>query len=402
MAYTRRNFLGHSLLASGSLLVPKFLKAFESPLALPNKLNEKVLVVVQLSGGNDGLNTIVPYRNDEYYKLRPGIGLKKEKLIAINDAFAFNIALAPLQKLYDDGLLTIINGVGYPNPDLSHFRSMDIWQSGSGNENFYNTGWLGRYLDASCTTGCSSHMGVEADGYLSLAMKGNKVNGIATPDPEKLLRSLRDPYLADVVNAHPATSDADNNVEYLYKVMRETYSSAEYLAEKTKTYSSKQLYPDTAFSKKLNTVANLINGSADTKVYYVSTSGFDTHVNQVMTQEKALSLVTNGLAAFVDDIKASGRLKEEVVMVFSEFGRRVSQNASGGTDHGTANNVWVISGALKKKGFYNSLPELNALNEGNFKYSIDFRSVYATLLNNWLSADDRVILQNQFSYLDFV
>ncbi len=401
MAYTRRNFLEHSLLASGSLLVPKFLKAFENPLSLPLNLNEKVLVVVQLSGGNDGLNTVVPYRNDTYYKLRPGIGLKAGKLITITDDLAFNSALTPLQKLYDDGLLAIINGVGYPNPDHSHFRSMDIWQSGSGSENMYNTGWLGRYLDANCDGGCASHMGVEADGYLSLAMKGEKVNGIATPDPEKLLKSLQDPYLADVVKAH-ATGDPENNVEYLYKVMRDTYSSAEYLADKTKTYTSKQEYPNTTFSKKLKTVADLINAHADTKIYYVSTAGFDTHVNQVLAQERSLTIVANGLEAFTNDIKAGGRLKDVVVMVFSEFGRRVSQNASGGTDHGTANNMWIISGSLKKKGFYNTLPGLNALNEGDFKYTIDFRSVYATLLNNWLGADDKLILKNKFRYLDFV
>lgn len=401
MAYTRRNFLGHSLLASGSLLIPKFLKGFENPMAMSLGLNEKALVVIQLSGGNDGLNTIVPYGNDIYYQLRPGIGLKKEKLVQINDDFAFNKGLAPLQSLYDDGLFTIINGVGYPNPDLSHFRSMDIWQTGSGSESFYDTGWLGRYLDAQCSATCPAHLGVEADGYLSLAMKGEKVNGIATPNPERLLHSLRDPYLADVVNAH-SSGDDETNVEYLYKVMRDTYSSAEYLADKTKLYNSKQVYPDTSFASKLKTVASLITAHADSKVYYVSTSGFDTHVNQVLTQEKALINVAGGLRAFTDDIKEAGRLKDVVVMVFSEFGRRVSQNASGGTDHGTANNVWIISGSLKKKGFYNPLPELNALHEGNFKYSIDFRSVYATLLKNWLTADDKMILQNKFKHLDFI
>ena len=397
---SRRKFISNSLLASGSLMIPKFLKAFEMPLGFSLSQN-KSLVVVQLSGGNDGLNTIIPYRNDEYYKLRPYLGIKKEDALVITDEIAFNPALSGLRRLYDDGMLCVINGVGYPNPDHSHFRSMDIWQSASGSENLYGTGWIGRYLDANCSGTCKAHYAVELDDQLSLALKGENINGFAMKNPERLLRTVRDSYLAEVNKAH-AQHDDDSNVEYLYKTMRETFSSAEYLVGKTQTSNSTAAYADNEFAKNLKTLASLIKAESETKVYYVSLPGFDTHANQLTLHKKFLEIAGDGLYTFVSDLKQNNKMDDVCIMVFSEFGRRVAQNASAGTDHGTANNVWIISSDLKKKGFYNPVPSLTDLTDGDLKYTVDFRSIYATLLKKHLGADDKLILKSSFEGMSFI
>jgi uncharacterized protein (DUF1501 family) len=382
-------------------MVPKFLKAFESPFNFSLSQQNKSLVVVQLSGGNDGLNTIIPYRNDEYYKLRPHLGIKKQDALILNDDFALNPSLTGLRKLYDEGLLCVINGVGYPNPDHSHFRAMDIWHSASGSENLYNTGWIGRYLDANCSGICKAHYAVELDEQLSLALRGEKVNGFAVKNPDRLLRSVRDPYLNDVLKSHQHKDD-DSNVEYLYKTMRETFSSAEYLQNKMQSKNNSIEYQDNEFAKNLKTLARLINSEAETKVYYISLSGFDTHVNQFNQQKKYLEIAGEGLYTFVSDLKQNSKLNDVCILVFSEFGRRVAQNASFGTDHGTANNVCIISNNLKIKGFYNPLPSLTDLNDGDLKYTIDFRNIYATLLKKQLGADDKLILKNTFEMMGFI
>ncbi len=396
---TRRKFISNSLLASGSLMVPKFLKAFENSSAiLPS--GEKSLVIVQLSGGNDGLNTFIPYRNDAYYQARPHLGIKKENLLAVTDEIGFNSSLSGLQKLYDDGLLCIINGVGYPNPDHSHFRAMDIWQTASGSDKYLDTGWIGRYLDSTCNGNCKSHNAVEIDDSLSLSLKGEKINGFAMKNPDRLLRSIRDPFLTEVSRQHVAVND-HSNVEYLYKTMRQTFSSGEYLAEKARVVNTAS-YADNEFAKNLKTLASLIKSGAETKVYYVSLTGFDTHANQGNIQGKFLQIADNGITTFVNDLKQSNKLDDLCIMVFSEFGRRVAQNASAGTDHGTANNVWIISSELKKKGFYNAMPSLTNLHDGDLIYTVDFRNIYATLLKKQLGADDKLILNGSFQAMDFI
>jgi uncharacterized protein (DUF1501 family) len=399
MSTSRRNFIGTSLLATGSLMVPKFLKAFER-VNMTNLNAEKKLVVIQLSGGNDGLNSIIPYRNDIYYKLRPTLAIPKTLVLPLNDEFALHPALAPLHKIVDEGNICFINGVGYPNPDFSHFRSMDIWQSASGSGKLYGSGWIGRYLDACCSDTIKPHIALETDGYLSLALKGEQHNGIATTDPEKLLKLLKDPFLNDASTQH--AYDDHENVDYLYKVLSDTKASTNYLAEKVSAYTTKQIYPDSGFAKKLKTISQLIQSNAETRVYYLSISGFDTHVNQLHAQDKVLSVVSSGIAAFVNDLTRGNAWKDTCIMVFSEFGRRVAQNAGGGTDHGSANNVWVLSGSLKKKGFYNSHPDLTDLKDGNLIYSIDFREIYATLLNKWLGVDDVFVLKDKFKFLSFI
>jgi uncharacterized protein (DUF1501 family) len=382
---TRRKFLKKSILAtSGALLVPRFLKAFEQPLG--TMAGEQILIVLQLSGGNDGLNTIVPYRNDLYYQSRPTLGISREKVIPASDELGFNPALAKFKGLYDQGYLSVINNVGYPNPDRSHFRSMDIWQTASGSNEYLSTGWIGRYLDSNCE-GCGSHSAVEIDDSLSLALRGDRVKGMAIKDPAKLYRVTSSPFFKNVSAGH----DDEPTLDYLYKTMAETVSNAEYIYDKTKVVKSSQEFPNNDFAKRLKTISELIQSGIQTRVYYASLSGFDTHVRQAGQQERLLGLYSEAVNALVADLKATGNFDRTLILTFSEFGRRVEENASGGTDHGTANNLFLIGGKLKAKGFYNQTPDLRKLDQGDLIYEIDFRQVYATVLKNWLHAGDAII-----------
>ena len=399
MLVKRRQFLQTGSLATASLMLPRFLKAFDRRNMLPP--GNKVLVVLQLSGGNDGLNTVIPVRNDIYFRARPRLGIEKEKSLLITDEVGLHPALGGLKELYDDGSLGILNAVGYPNPDRSHFRSMDIWQTGSNSNEFISTGWLGRYLDAQCS-GCDKPtQALEIDDILSLSLKGDRMKGIALKDPRRLFDSSNQKYFKDIIAEHSA-EEGDHPAEYLYKVMAETLSSADYIYQQSKLHPSASIYPNTELGKSFRTIASLVFSDINTKVYYVSLGSFDTHVNQQAQQQRLFNEMNDAIKAFVTDLKANSRFEDVMLMTFSEFGRRVSQNASGGTDHGTANNMFLISGGLKEKGLINQMPDLNDLNEGDLKYKIDFKNVYATVLKKWLDTDDKKIIGGNRSYLSFI
>jgi uncharacterized protein (DUF1501 family) len=399
MLIKRKEFIQLGSLATTTLMLPKFLKAFERPHAVPP--GNKVLVVLQLSGGNDGLNTVIPVRNDLYYKSRPQLGIVKDKALQITDEVSLHPSLAAFREIYDEGGLGILNSVGYPNPDRSHFRSMDIWQTGTESDRVIQTGWLGRYLDAQCQ-GCDKPtQALEIDDVLSLALKGEKLRGIAFKDPKRLYNTSNQRFFHEISDQH-AIHNSETPVDYLYKTMAETLSSADYIYQQTRLRPSIAPYPKTGLGKSLQTIATLIFSDINTKVYYVSLGSFDTHVNQQNQQEKLFTEMSDAVKAFVDDLKSNNRFQDLMLMTFSEFGRRVSQNASGGTDHGTANNMFLVSGGLKQKGLINSMPDLSDLNEGDLKYRIDFKEVYATVLKNWLSADDQSILGQSYKKLDFI
>lgn len=399
MLIHRRRFLQVGTLASASLMLPKFLKAMEKGELVPP--GNKVLVVVQLSGGNDGLNTVIPYRNDIYYKMRPTLGIKRDAALSLNDELGIHPALKSFKALYDDGSLGVLNSVGYPNPDRSHFRSMDIWQSASESKDYWNTGWLGRYLDAQCK-GCDKPtQALEIDDTLSLALKGDAVKGLALTDPQRLFGASNDRYFKELL-AKKKHDEEHQNVDYLYKTMAETISSAAYIQQQFKTYKSKERYPQTELGKNMKTIAELIMTDINTSVYYVSHGSFDTHVGQQNQQQRLFEQLSDSLQAFTTDLKKNNRFRDVLVMTFSEFGRRVGQNASGGTDHGTANNMFLIGGGLKQQGVLNEGPDLQDLKDGDLKYKVDFKNVYATLLKKWLGADDQAILKQQYEYLNFI
>ncbi|MDQ6764285.1 MAG: twin-arginine translocation pathway signal, partial [Bacteroidota bacterium] len=219
MLFKRREFLQVGSLATASMMMPKFLKAFDGKVMVPP--GNKVLVVLQFSGGNDGLNTVIPVRNDIYYQSRPKLGIEKDKALSLNDEVGINPALIALKDLYDDGSLGILNSVGYPNPDRSHFRSMDIWQSASDSDKYLTTGWLGRYLDAQCSGCAKPTQALEVDDVLSLALKGEINKGLAVKDPKRLYNTSHEKYFKEINAAH---HPEEETVDYLYKTLSETLS----------------------------------------------------------------------------------------------------------------------------------------------------------------------------------
>lgn len=397
----RRDFLKSTALISGAYMMPAFLKPLEA-MAKSQLTGYKNLVIIQLSGGNDGLNTIIPYGNDIYYQKRKTIAIHKPEIITLNDMQGLNPNLSALKEIYDQGWMSIVNSVGYPNPDRSHFRSMDIWQTASDSNQFLTTGWIGRYLDSNCQSCKNPYTAIEVDDTLSLAMKGTNMKGIAVQDPNKLYQATREPFFKDLVSEHDNAHLNEDNLGYLYKTMIETYSSADYIQKTSKVYNVTANYPTTAFGNQLKNVSKFINSGLQTRVYYVSLSGFDTHVGQQNQQGRQLKIYADAVAALVKDLKQTGKLDDTLIMTFSEFGRRVEQNASNGTDHGTANNVLIFGGKLKKPGIFNDAPDLAQLDNGDLKYKVDFRDVYATLLDKWLDVNNSQILNKNFAGLGII
>ena len=399
MHIKRKEFIQAGSLATASLMVPQFLKAFEGrPLVPPGN---KVVVILQLSGGNDGLNTVIPIRNDLYYKARPKLGIERTRALSLTDETGLHPALSAFKDLYDDGSLSILNNVGYPNPDRSHFRSMDIWHSASQSSEYWTTGWVGRYLDAQCR-GCDKPtQAIELDDVLSLSLKGEQIKGIAVKDPRRLYGTANEKFFRDVMKNH-RDEPGEQPVDYLYKTMAETLSSADYIFKQSRMHPTNAVYPSTGLGNSLKTIASLIYSEINTKVYYVSLGSFDTHINQEGQQQRLFTEMNDAVKAFVRDLKENNRFNDVLFFTFSEFGRRVSQNASNGTDHGTANNMFFISGGLKQKGLINEMPDLANLDEGDLKYTVDFKKAYATVLKNWLGADDKLILSAQYDHLSFI
>lgn len=399
MFIKRKEFIQAGSLATASLMVPQFLKAFEGrPLVAPGN---KVVVILQLSGGNDGLNTVIPVRNELYYKARPKLGIERTKALSLTDETGLHPALTTFKDLYDDGSLSILNSVGYPNPDRSHFRSMDIWHTASQSSEYWTTGWVGRYLDAQCN-GCDKPtQAIELDDVLSLSLKGEHIKGIAVKDPRRLYGTANEKFFRDIMKNH-RDEPGEQPVDYLYKTMAETLSSADYIFKQSRMHPTNAAYPATGLGNSLKTIASLIYSEINTKVYYVSLGSFDTHINQEGQQQRLFTEMNDAVKAFVKDLKENNRFNDVLFFTFSEFGRRVSQNASNGTDHGTANNMFFISGGLKQKGLINEMPDLSNLDEGDLKYKVDFKNAYATVLKKWLGADDQLILSGKYDHLQFI
>lgn len=398
MVIKRREFLQIGSLATASFMMPKFLKAFEGNKLVPP--GNKVLVVLQMSGGNDGLNTVVPMRNDIYYRERPRLAIAKDAALKLTDDAGLNPALTGLKELYDAGGLAILNSVGYPEPDRSHFRSMDIWHTASNSNEYLSTGWIGKYLDAQCKDCDKPTQALEIDDVLSLALKGEHVKGLALKDPQKLYTASQAQYFKALAKQHQY--EHERPADYLYKTMAETISSADYIYKQSKLHPTTEAYPNSELGRNLKTISTLIQSDINTKVYYVSIGSFDTHVGQEGTQKRLFTEMSDAIKAFTADLKKNNRFNDVLMVTFSEFGRRVSQNASGGTDHGLANNMFLISGGLQQKGILNDMVDLSNLDNGDIKYKVDFKSVYATILNKWLGADDKLILGKKYDLLNFI
>jgi uncharacterized protein (DUF1501 family) len=334
--------------------------------------------------------------------VRPSISIAKDAVLKLNDELGFNPAMKPLKSLFDAGNMCIINGVGYPNPDKSHFRSMDIWQSASSSSEVLSTGWLGRYLDSNCDGCAQPHHAIETDDSLSLALKGAARKGMAIKEPVQLSRVANEPFIKNVCSTAQTNMLTDDNLGYLYKTLIESEQSANYVYSKVKTQKNIAEFDKEKFSQSMSLISRFILSGLSTKVYYTSIGSFDTHANQNNQQDRLLGQFAQGVKSFMDDIEQSSFKDDVLIMVFSEFGRRVSQNAGQGTDHGTAGNMFLIGHNLKKQGLYNHPSNLQNLIDGDLIYDVDFRDVYATILNKWLDADAKKIIGNGSNVLDFL
>ena len=363
--------------------------------------NDRVLVVINFQGGNDGLNTVVPYGMQDYYRYRPSLGIAPNDVLRIDDVVGLNAVLAPFKKMYDAGNVAIVQGVGYPDPDHSHFRSTEIWQTAQP-KGYESTGWLGRYLD-------------EAQ-----LPKSNLFNAVAISNvlPELLISKTTDVPAVDALRGYGLASDkrsgnreafhefvSDKTVPFrspflaqVAEIEDHAQRGAEELPKLVAGYQPQATYPSTPLGRSLALAAQIVGSKLGTRVLYLQHGSFDTHVTQKQTQERLLADFANAISAFYQDLAAHGNDKRVLTMTFSEFGRRVAENASRGTDHGEAAPVFLIGGGVKG-GLYGQHPDLGRLNMGNLAFSTDFRNVYATVLERWLGRPSAPIVGANFTTL---
>jgi uncharacterized protein (DUF1501 family) len=408
---TRRVFMrrGLALLAAAPTL-PSFLN--NTCLALehradgaitqqPSGKDGKILVVLQLAGGNDGLNTLVPYADDAYHRARPTLGVDPTTVHTLNDYVGLHPNLLPLTKLFEKGMASVIQGVGYPNPNRSHFRSTDIWESAQPDREVASSGWVGRYFDNTCS-GTDPHPGISMGAAVPLAMQGEKITPLAFERPESY--RYRGPDVGRYLKLNQASVPdsaagiAQSQLEFLHRTAMDAQVSSEAILRVTTGQRPDPAYPAGEFGLGLQTVAAMIGGGLSTRVYYVSMGGFDTHANERGRHDQLMKQFGMGIDAFWREMASQGNADRVLMMTFSEFGRRVQQNASGGTDHGAAAPMFVFGGGIKG-GVVGEHPSLTNLDHGDLRFTTDFRSVYAAVLENWLQTPSKPILGGDFTPL---
>lgn len=402
---SRREFLrqasaGISLI-SFSQVAPAFLTQSVRAAPPPEK-DRSVLVLIQLAGGNDGLNTVVPYEDDHYYRLRPKLGVAKKDLNILSDQFGLHAECGEMAALFKEGKLGIVQNVGYPNPNRSHFRSMEIWESASDSERYESTGWLGRYFDHACSG---------ADKEMPLAMNlGDEMPDAFISESDHNLFSLTrsskggnrmGETLLEALRSEEQRPEMEGNLGFLQHTLMNTLVAEREVLKRIRNYKSMAAYPDFPLAKKLQQVAGLVASGQATRVYFVSLSGFDTHANQADSHSRLLKQLSGSMAAFQADL-AAHKLEDQVLtMTFSEFGRRPNENSTRGTDHGTSAPLFVMGNQLKGSVF-GSAPDLDLKDGRDMAYSTDFRSVYATVLDRWMETDSKAILGRRFDPLKFL
>ncbi|WP_425617255.1 DUF1501 domain-containing protein [Anatilimnocola sp. NA78] len=391
---TRRQFLADAAattatagLVSLASSTPLFL--LQSAASGAEQKGENILVVVQLTGGNDGLNTVIPYKDERYRRSRPSLAQDASSLIKLKDDLALHASLRGFGKIWEAGQLAIVQGVGYPNPNRSHFESMDIWHTATLKQTDRTSGWLGRTFDqlrVAGTTELSSpamHLGGDVQ-PLALASRDVPTPSISSLAQFKL-QTGKSETERQAVEAAMTTARSSGNDLLNFVTTRSTAAVklSNRLQEATKEYSTSVQYPASSLAEKLKQVAQLIDAGLGTRVYYVTLDGFDTHSDQAVAHANLLQQLGDALAAFQEDLKLHGHDGRVASLVFSEFGRRVQENSSRGTDHGAAAPVFLL-GTKIKPGLIGKHPDLGDLDDGDLKYHTDFRSVYASLLTNWL------------------
>ena len=419
-AFTRRVFLMRgALLASAAVTIPSFLD--ESAWALasasgglsgaPGVPEERILVVVQLGGGNDGLNTVVPYSMREYYAGRPGIGVPEKEALRLGDSgVGLHPRMAGMKALYDAGLLAVVQGVGYPNPNRSHFMSMDIWHTGEHSGN--GEGWLGKYFDNECRgkPDAKPESGVSLGATAPLALQGRLTRPIAFETPElyrwigrDMDKDLGGAYERALASGDVSATTAGSTAAFLTRTALDAQVSSDQIRRAVTSAPAGQ-YPQGELGRQMRLISAMIRSGLKTRVYYATLGGFDTHAGQGGSNGRHANLLqeyAQSIKAFYDDLKAQGNDGRVLTMTFSEFGRRVRQNASGGTDHGAAAPMF-LAGPMVRPGVLTQHPSLSDLDDGDVKYGTDFRAVYAGVLKDWLKADAAKVLGRVYTGVSVV
>ncbi|QYK52953.1 MAG: DUF1501 domain-containing protein [Fimbriimonadaceae bacterium] len=362
---------------------------------------DNVLVVIQFSGGNDGLNTVIPYLDPEYARLRPTLGIKPDEVLKAADGLGFHPAMAGFAELFKKGQVAVINNVGYPNPNRSHFKSMDIWQSASPDSTL-KYGWIGRAFDRNCESGKKMDpveaLGLSTERPLALTAKeasipcfaslGDIQQMVGDADAERMLREIQG-----------MAAEQGTSVRQIQLANNTALDAISALKTNLGKYSPKESYGEHAFGRGLKQIAQIIATSPSTRVIYLSVGGFDTHARQPESHAALMKGFSDAIAAFQKELEAVGKADKVLTMVFSEFGRRSYENGSQGTDHGKAAPMFLI-GKNVKGGFHGPKPDLQNLNDGDLNFKIDFRQAYATALDDWMGNDSKVVLGQQFQSLD--
>jgi len=434
---TRREFLRTTVLGSAlSWTVPVFLAdtmaalqsaAADAATQVVTGKDSTILVVLQMAGGNDGLNTVVPYGNDHYHQARPKLGLSAAQVLDLNGQIGLHGAMTGFKSLYDSGHLAVVQGVGYPNPNRSHFRSTEIWQTACDAEKVEKYGWLGRYFDNACA-GCDPTVGVTIGSQMPQSFFAKTPKGICFNNPQNYRFMSNDRTKPGETNLTEMAYERMNGVEasaadensggtigslaagmpmqggsmtdFIERTALDAQVSSDKVRDIAARVQNQAVYPASQLGNSLKLVAKLIGGGMPTRIYYVSQGGYDTHTNQIGTQQRLLKELGDSVQAFVEDMKAQGNLQRVLVMTFSEFGRRVAENANGGTDHGAAAPMFIVGNKVKA-GLLGTYPSLapQDLFQGDIKYTVDFRNVYAGILENWLKTNSAPILGRQFEPL---
>jgi uncharacterized protein (DUF1501 family) len=396
--FSRRQFLKTSSLVSLSPLVPTaWARLAHAAVAAPDA---KALVVIQLDGGNDGLNTVVPFADDVYHQSRDKLRLEPGRLHKLDDRTALHEGMRGAKELFDDGQLAIVQGVGYPNPDRSHFRSMRIWQTARFDDAAHNQyGWLGRALDdahaVASNEASAIYVGHE-EVPVSLWGRRSVATAVSRADDLKLALPA-----ARTNSTMPIDESRTESLQqFVTQQLDRSYAAAERFA-KSAAATSTASYPDTQLATRLKLIAQLLRSGSQARVFYTQQSGYDTHATQLYTHAGLLRELSATLKAFLDDLRGSELSDRVIILTFSEFGRRVAENASAGTDHGAAGPVF-LAGTPIHGGLHGERPSLADLNAGDVKSTIDFRQIYATLLDQWLGIPSAGILSEEFAALPLI
>lgn len=407
---TRREFLTWGAKGVGLLAFSQFAPSFlvQSTLAAtpaPEK-DRSILVLVQLAGGNDGLNTVIPYEDSEYYRLRPTIGIKKDDAIKLTDTLGLHPSLSALHGLMNDGRAGIIQNVGYPNPNHSHFRSSEIWETGSESDQFLPSGWIGRFLDNACG-GAPGTAGSGGD-PVAVHVSNELPQSFQSRYPQSTFglrgggnnRNKENLAFLEKLVKHD-DHEANANASFLRATMMDALVTEQRVQKVLGGYRAESAYPGSGFAQSLRNVAALIAAGMSTRVYFVSLGGFDTHSNQLNNHANLLRTLSEGLAAFQKDLIAKKLDSQVLTMTFSEFGRRPNENESRGTDHGTAAPLFVMGSAVKSP-LHGTPPSLKLPKNRDLEFSTDFRQVYSTVLDKWLSCPTDQVLGKTYEPLSFL